>query len=59
MLPILPKIQTPNPFPLGDWAKKLPDALGIKPCSGCKERQRAMNELGKKISEAVKPARKK
>jgi hypothetical protein len=30
---------------LGDTIAKVTTALGIKPCGGCKERQRALNEL--------------
>ena len=44
---------------VGDAVKKVTDALGIKQCGRCAERQRKLNELGERIARAIRPAEKR
>jgi len=40
-------------LPLGDYVAKATEAVGIKPCGGCKKRQAKLNEIGDKIARKI------
>lgn len=43
-----------HPLPLGDYIKRIADAVGIPQCGGCEVRQKKANDLGQKIADKIK-----
>lgn len=43
------RMQQKSRLPVGDWVARATSAVGIAPCSPCKRRQMALNELGDRL----------